>query len=377
MAAYIVYLVFLLSVLAFSPTRYFSFSYITLLSAIPAIFYCIFKYPSKILISLLLLFLVSVCSGWNNNFKLWEFGHRISGKEIIASSSIWLISFVTMKLSLHNKWLKKIHFHKHFFACFFILGVMVMGMEIMGGGNSMDEGSNSVYYVLPVLPGLMYYFPKYKYYAFMLVCALIILSIKRSAFLIIGFSFLWFIFCSFKGIINLKKSIIRILLLGFIGIISVADFASTYIDAIVKRFSGISQDGGSSRDLIYEYAWELFLQYDSMHQLFGNGPRFFWASSTTISAAHNDFLEIIVSCGIVGVILFICLHVFLIKILIKLVRMKSDIAVPMGVCYITFTVWNLIACQFAYQSPTVTTFMFFALVEYCYEQEKKNIVCCD
>ena len=249
--------------------------------------------------------------------------------------------------------------------------------ELMGLGRAMDEGSNSVYYILPVVPCFMYYYPKYRYYALMLVIVLIIFSIKRSAFLIIAFSVLWLMYCSYKKIIVLKKNILWILAIGLVGSVLVMTFGSDYLDAILGRFSNISEDGGSGRDLIYESAWTMFMYLDIKHQLFGCGPRYFWASSTTISAAHNDFLEILISCGIVGVVLFVCLHIFLIRILIKLVRIKSDIAVPMGVCYITFTVWNMIACQFAYQSPTVTTFMFFALVEHCYEQEKKNIVCCD
>ena len=119
MAAYIVYLLFLLSVIAFSPTRYFSFSYIALLSAIPGIIYSVYKKPSKILVCLLLLFFVSVYSGWNNNLRLWNFGQILTDKEIIASSSIWLISFVVMKLSLNNKTLNKYQFNKYFFALFF------------------------------------------------------------------------------------------------------------------------------------------------------------------------------------------------------------------------------------------------------------------
>lgn len=373
MAVYIVYLFFLLSVIAFSPTRYFSYSYIALISSLPGVVYCLFKYPSKILILILLLLLLTVYSGWDNNLLLYDFGRRISNIEIITSASIWLISFVIMKLSLENKVLNRLRFHEFFFITFFILGILVMAKEIFGGGKSMEEGSNSVYYVLPVLPCLMFFFPKIRYYVLMLVSALIILSIKRSAFLIIAVSFLWLVFCSYKDVIKLKKSFLRVLWVGFIGVILVAVFGSEYIDAIVSRFSGISDDGGSGRDLIFEYAWNLFLETDPQKQLLGNGPRFFWASNVDISAAHNDFLEIIISCGIIGVLLFICLHLQLIRILVYYVSNKKDIAIPMGICYFTFLIWNLIACQFAYQSPTVTTFMFFALAEYLYEKEKNSI----
>lgn len=364
MAAYIVYLLFLLSVIAFSPTRYFSFSYIALLSAIPGIIYSVCKKPSKILVCLLLLFMVSVYSGWNNNLRLWSFDQTLTDKEIIASSSIWLISFVVMKLSLNNRTLNKFQFIKYFFALFFIIGIKTMVGELMGLERAMDEGSNSVYYILPVLPCFMYYYPKYRYYALMLVIVLIIFSIKRSAFLIIVFSVLWLMYCSYKKIIVLKKNILWILTIGLVGSVLVMTFGSDYLDAILDRFSNISEDGGSGRDLIFESAWTMFMQADINHQLLGSGPRFFWANSQTITAAHDDFLEIIISCGIIGVLIFIVMHVLLIKMIVYLVKAKSDVAIPMGICYIMFLVWNLIACQFAYQSPAVPTFMFFSLVEH-------------
>ena len=115
MAVYIVYLFFLLSVIAFSPTRYFSYSYIALISSLPGVVYCLFKYPSKILILILLLLLLTVYSGWDNNLLLYDFGRRISSIEIITSASIWLISFVIMKLSLENKVLNRLRFHEFFF----------------------------------------------------------------------------------------------------------------------------------------------------------------------------------------------------------------------------------------------------------------------
>lgn len=364
MAVYIVYLFFLLSVLAFSPTRYFSYSYLALISALPAIVYCLFKYPSKILVCIISLFLVSVYSGWNNNFLLWEFGHRISNAEIISSASIWVISFVAMKLSINNRILCKCNFNKYYIAIFFIIGIKIMLEELMGLGRAMNEGSNSVYYVLPILPCFMYYYPKYRYYALMLVIGLIIFSIKRSAFLIIVISVLWLMYCSYKKIIVLKKNILWVLTIGLVGSVLVMTFGSDYVDAILGRFSNISEDGGSGRDLIFEYAWTMFMQADISHQLFGSGPRYFWANCQTITAAHDDFLEIIISCGIIGVLIFIVMHVLLIRMIVSLVKAKSDVAIPMGICYIMFLVWNLIACQFAYQSPTVPTFMFFSLVEH-------------
>lgn len=364
MAVYIVYLFFLLSVLALSPTRYFSYSYLALISALPAIVYCLFKYPSKILVCIISLFLLSVYSGWNNNFLLWDFGRRISNAEIISSASIWMISFVVMKLSINNRILCKCNFNKYYIVIFFIIGIEIMLEELMGLGRAMNEGSNSVYYVLPILPCFMYYYPKYRYYALMLVIGLIIFSIKRSAFLIIVISVLWLMYCSYKKIIVLKKNILWVLTIGLVGSVLVMTFGSDYVDAILGRFSNISEDGGSGRDLIFEYAWTMFMQADISHQLFGSGPRYFWANCQTITAAHDDFLEIIISCGIIGVLIFIVMHVLLIRMIVSLVKAKSDVAIPMGICYIMFLVWNLIACQFAYQSPTVPTFMFFSLVEH-------------
>lgn len=375
MFLYIIYLVSLLSIIAFSPTRYFSLSYIVLVSAIPGLVYCLVKHPSKIQTCLLLMFILSIYSGWDNHFQLFEFGRQLSNKEVIASSSIWLLSFIVMKLILINRTLQSLHFFKIYIATFFILGVLVMIGEILWNNNSLDEGSNSVYYVLPVLPCFIYCFPKYRYFAMILVVSLIILSIKRSAFLIVAASGIWLIFCSYKGIIKINKNSFKILAVITIAFIIISVWGLQYIDAIMNRFASISEDGGSHRDLIFEYAWELFTQTNTKQMLFGNGPRFYWYMSSNISATHNDFLEILLSCGIVGILLFLYLHTQLIKMLLTSVRWKMDLAVPMGICYLTFIIWNMIASQFAYQSPTVCTFMFIALAEHIIKNEKDIIYC--
>lgn len=369
MAVYIIYLVFLLSVIAFSPTRYFIYSWIALLSAIPGICYCLYKYPSKILIALLLLFALTVYAGWGNNLQLVDFGHHISNNELISSASIWLISFVVMKLTLHDKLLQKINFLKIYFFIFFLLGIFVMLEEFMRG-HTMDEGANTVYYILPVLPCVMFFSPKIRYVAMITVFVLIILSIKRSAFIIVALSLLWLVFCLYKGIIKGNKTLITITAVSAALMFFLYFGNSSYVQAMAKRFSGISDDGGTGRDLIYAYAWELFLKADTIHQWLGFGPRYFWYDNTAISAAHNDFLEILISCGIVGVLIFLYLHIQLVKMLVFFVKRESDIAIPYFVCYITFLVWNLIACQFAYQSTTVCTCMFLAVVEnYIYNEE--------
>lgn len=370
MFLYIIYLFFLLSVIAFSPTRYFSFSLIALISSIPGIAYCLIKKPSKIQTCLFLLFGVTFFAGINNIIQLEEFGRKLSTYELISSSSLWLISYVVMKLALDDKKLEKWGFSYKYFLVFFLLGVYVMIGELIGVA-AMDEGSNSVYYILPVLPCIMFY-SKNKYYALILTFVLIIFSIKRSAFLIVVASILWLLFCAYKGIIQLNKKSMRAIIGIAVVMIGVLIFGGAYIDAIISRFTGISEDGGSHRDLIWEYAIGLFVGSDDMHQIWGNGPRYFWFSSSDISAAHNDFLEILVSCGIVGEILFVWLHIILIRMLVKLVKARSEMAIVFGICYFTFFIWNLIACQFAYQSQAVCTCMCWAIMEHYINKHETN-----
>ena len=371
MFVYIIYLLFLLSVIAFSPTRYFSFSVVALLSAIPGILYCVVKFPSKLQTCLLVLFGISIYSGYHNSFDLEYFNRKLTNFELIASSSIWLVSYITIKLAMHNRKIYKGICLKIFFVVFFLIGVELMTSELMHT-TSVEEGSNSVYYVLPVLPCMMFFFQNKKFSIMLLVCLLIFFSIKRSAFLIIAVSIVCLMFCSYKGIININKYIMNLMVLTVIFIILFANIGAKYFDAIVERFVGIAEDGGSHRDLIFEYAFGLIHQFDITHLLLGSGPRYFWACSQNISAAHNDFLEIVLSCGLVGLGIFFIIHVRIIKLLSYYVRQKSQIAISLGISYITFLIWNLIACQFAYQSGAICTFMFWGIAEY-YEKDK-NII---
>lgn len=374
MLGYIIYLLFLLSVIAFSPTRYFSFSVIALLSAIPGILYCLVKYPSKLQTCLIALLGVSIYSGYNSNFKLEYFDKQLSNVELIASSSIWLLSYIAMKLAMHNHRMFNGKYIKIFFGIFFLLGIEIVIKELMYK-TSMDDGSNSVYYVIPVLPCMMFYFPNKKFSIMLLVYFIVFFSIKRSAFLIIAISILWLIYCSYRGIININKYMMRLIILSAITIVFSLTIGAEYIDAIIGRFYGIAEDGGSHRDMIFGYAFELIQQFDNLHLLFGHGPRYFWSCSQSISAAHNDFLEIVLSCGLIGLVGLLLIHCIIIRMLYHFIHLKSQIAIPLGLSYVAFLTWNFIACQFAYQSGAVCTFMFWAIAEYYYEKDKNVVYC--
>ena len=373
---YISYLLSLLFVIAFSPTREFNFALIAFYSITPGLAYCIVKYPSKIQTYLICLLILSYFSGKGSNFLLYSHDKLLTDIQLIASSALWLISYLTVKIGLYNRF--PYNFFKAIFTVFYIVGFYFTITEL-AGPRSLDTGSNSGYYILPFLPVMMYYWPKYKYYILALTFIVILTSIKRSSVIIIAMSLVWLAFCTYKRIIKIKATkttliivIIVLLLMTFAGIYSV------YINGIIERFTGISEDGGSHRDLIYLRAIDIISDMDTYHLIIGYGPRYFWYDSLNnnaiISSAHNDFLEITISCGLIGLLIFILLHIQLIKMLIQLVKMRKPLAILYGINYFSFLTWNLVGSQFAYQAGAIGVCIFWAIVEKKTKEYEKDSI---
>jgi len=362
----------LLSAINFSPTRYFPVSEIALYSAIPGLIYCAWKYKSPILYTLIALFCSTAFAWYHTSFNIRQLMIGGSQIQLLSSASIWLLSFVAMKMALKDDVFCKSNGLKYFFYLFAIVGFVLFVRILMRGTE--DKGSNAVYYILPVVPFLINY-SKRKTLIFSIVFILSLISLKRSAAIIVALSMLWIFFCSRKKIINIAGIFSKLIVIGALAIFLLFGFLASRMDSLQDRLLSIADDGGSHRDLIYAYAWSIIDNTDNFHRFVGYGPRFFWYIDDNIQAAHNDFLEIAISCGIIGEALFLLLHVFLIRLLYKAVKYKLDLALPLGICYICFLIWNLVGCQFAFQSTTVCTCMFWALAENKIKEYENTIYC--
>lgn len=105
----------------------------------------------------------------------------------------------------------------------------------------------------------------------------------------------------------------------FLSFMEQSEFMTQRVNATLKGDS-------SARDTLYSYLWNAWLNSDIIHQLFGYGI----SQTVTIvgNYAHNDWLEILIDYGLLGVVLYA-------TIIIKLFKYRKNLNYNKGakVCY--------------------------------------------
>lgn len=135
---------------------------------------------------------------------------------------------------------------------------------------------------------------------YVLIVVATIVSMKRSLIIgVIACSLIYLMLSEHEKVFF--KWYFWILLVGIV-------FMGNYLYNIVSetlfyRFAQLEVDGGTGRDIIYKRILYAFQQSSLSSQLFGHG----YQSVRLIigKAAHNDFLQLLYDCGIIGAGLYI------------------------------------------------------------------------
>ena len=180
-------------------------------------------------------------------------------------------------------------------------------MLLVAGKDRDDFTNNFGYEFLSVIPLLAFFGDKkiIQYFGLGYAMVFILLSMKRGAILIAAICLIWFIFISMKDAEREKKG--GIILLSCVIIIVSYYYVqkmmaeSVYFNTRLERtMSGDS----SGRDSMYARLLEHFLHESKpLYFLFGNGAN---ATLKIIKAhAHNDWLELAINQGVLGVLVYL------------------------------------------------------------------------
>lgn len=227
----------------------------------------------------------------------------------------------------------------------------------------------SFYYLLFSLPLILFSFNK-KYFHLILLSVTIIfcvLSLKRSAIVASVFLLVMYLFIVAKS--SYKQ-------LVYVGILSIfilcivsrylknTDFLE-YVVRILDRLENLEEDKGSGRgDVI-----ELFIKkdiYDLMtfpDLLIGRGFEAYHRKYINLAAAHNDFIEIIFSTGLLG---FFCLCRFLYLIFrksIALIKTNSNVAMIYASVVFLFFFYAFTSSNFYFYYLSLPLFLTIGALE--------------
>lgn len=215
----------------------------------------------------------------------------------------------------------------------------------------------------------------YLFYFFAIL--IVILSTKRSAMLTIIIFFLLFLFINFK---NIKKLIIPLLIFLSLG-------SYLFKDIVLGRLENRSARFDLSNPEEVEKEWRLIESFIAIEK-FENGDFFvkLFGSETfnEINAFglrymfHNDFAVVLASLGLVGLILYFLLYLFLIKFFFKRLRLVGSLGVIyrwLYICLVFSLIIFGISGNFKFLGGTLSTSLLGLLGLQRISSNEKNSLC--
>lgn len=178
---------------------------------------------------------------------------------------------------------------------------------VTGGTNKENMVNNVGLLFVPLIPMLLLVKIKniWKYILALAIFGFIMLSMKRGAILTGGIMLLLFLKQNFK--VRTKQQLFYMFSFTGIAIFAMYRFVINLYEQNAffhKRFDLTMQGYSSSRDKLYTYFWNYFIERTSaLEFFFGHG------ANGTLSLygqyAHNDWLEFAINQGLLGVLFYL------------------------------------------------------------------------
>ena len=164
-----------------------------------------------------------------------------------------------------------------------------------------------------------------------------------------------------------RKSFFRTLLL-IVAIICIAIWVKDIIladDYLLQRYEDTLEGNSSDRDMIYQTMWNMWYESDNILTIiFGYG----FAGTVTFSPmhkmAHNDWLEILVDYGLVGIICYLWIFISFFK---RMIKMELSIYhyVLLSILFVWFSK-TLFSMGFTEESLALMAIPFGYIIKYKY-----------
>jgi hypothetical protein len=143
-------------------------------------------------------------------------------------------------------------------------------------------------------------------------------------------------------------------------------------ELFLERLGRTVEDGGTGRIAIYQsYLKEMSLM--SFSELL-TGRGFDSGKLLLDKSAHNDWLEALYDFGIIGLILYVALHLFLLKRIFEFIRIKSPLAEPYVVSYAIFFMMSLTSHLIIYPDYFTIMVAFWGMAEGWSNSKSRGLV---
>lgn len=241
-------------------------------------------------------------------------------------------------------------------------------LAMLIGSDSEEFTNNVAYEFLALIPFGMFFYKKpiVQYFALGTCLVFLLAAMKRGAILIGVFCLIWFLWNNLNNV-SLKKKLGILALsmaLCFVGYIYVEKKMeeSLYFQ---KRVEDTLEGYSSQRDKLYvrfaDYYWN---EATPLHFVLGTGANATLKVGTNY--AHNDWLEIAVNQGLLGILMFSIYWIFFIKTILSVSIKCREKFVLEIIMFATFMM------TFFSMSYTCVGYVTGLVLGYCLSQGKKN-----
>ena len=207
-----------------------------------------------------------------------------------------------------------------------------------------------------------------------LILIIIAFSMKRTAFLAFVLGMIVYFFVNKVLIENKKiKGLFSFISIIFILLILIFYIIETNDIEIIDRFKNIKEDGGSGRDVVFDYSLKLIMESSLPELIFGHGFDMVIKDSLLKVSAHNEFLEITYDFGVISLIIFIVFLINIIKYTYTLIKFKSKYAAPMATSIIIFIISSMTSHTYLYTKHMIIFTLFWGYIIACVRKEQIKI----
>lgn len=200
------------------------------------------------------------------------------------------------------------------FFAFFIVAIMEYfafeqkALMLLELNSPYDEiTNNTTYYFVALLPFVFFFNKKPIFQYLLIACILgfVLSGMKRGAVLISSLLLVWFVVRTMKNASTKQRFFLLLILLLFV-FVSVHFVENLYdtSDYFQKRLEDTTEGQSSGRDRIYSTYWNRYITNDNALQFFfGEGA--YHTENILHYKAHNDWLELLIDCGLCGAVLYV------------------------------------------------------------------------
>jgi len=289
-----------------------------------------------------------------------------------------MLSVLPLLMFLGFKSLEDIFYSRLFYLVYFVFSLFVTYfffelhtfMQLLGNDDFVMNSVFSVVYLLPLMfcantraLGKLSYF---KWIFLALTVVAILYSSKRSPFIsVFGAMGAYYYINQIKFGNNSPTKLFQIfgvVLIAYVGLQLM--FANSDLH-ILERLSTIQSDEGSGRIEVWGMALKVISESDFFHLLIGHGTDSLCTAPGNYMGypAHNDFLECTYDYGLVGLFLYLSVHIGIIKETKKLIKKRSVFAAPMAMSYVIFLVSSMVSHIVLYEYYLIQFCMFWAFID--------------